>query len=258
MKQPILFVLLFSINISSIAREGMWLPNKINVNIAEMQEMGLILDAHHLYNDSASGINQAVVRFGSGCTGSIISPAGLIITNYHCAHRTIQSLSTLTNNILMDGYWSKSFHDDIPCSGLKVSIVTAMYDISNQVQKGVEDTIIPHQKQLIRKANVDSIRKTFDLKKGERTLIKTLDGKQTTYLYIIKEFQDIRLVAAPPHSIGKFGGDTDNWIWPRHTADFSLFRIYVDSLNQPANYSKNNIPYEPNKFIPISSKGISK
>lgn len=239
------------------AGEGMWLPNKLKgAKESEMKNAGLKIDADLIYNEQKESIKDAVVHFGGGCTGEIISNKGLIVTNHHCGYDNIQKLSSVSNDLLRNGYWAKSQSDELPCKGLTVSIIQSMQDVTDIVLKEIYDTTSEKRREKIINDRIEELSK-INSKGNISAFVKTFSNGLEFILYQSITFKDIRLVGAPPSSIGKFGEDSDNWMWPRHTGDFSLFRIYVDNNNNPAEYSKDNVPYQPKYVIPVSNKGVS-
>ena len=238
------------------AKEGMWIPILLEkYNLAEMQEMGFKLTAEDIYDINNSSLKDAVVIFGGGCTGELISDEGLLITNHHCGYRQIQSHSSVENDYLTNGFWAMNRGEELPNKGLTVSFLEYMEDVTESVLKDTQGLSDEDMQKKI-KENTSVIEK--NAKKGEefKAQVKPLFYGNQYFLYVYKVYRDVRLVGAPPSAIGKFGGDTDNWIWPRHTGDFSLFRVYADKNNEPADYSPDNVPYKPKKYLPISMKGI--
>ena len=239
------------------ADEGMWLPMLIEkYSIADMQSKGFRLTAEDVYSINQPSIKDAIVIFGRGCTGEVISPEGLIITNHHCGYGVIQRHSSVEHDYLTNGFWAMSRDEELPNSGLTVRFLVRMDDVTTQVLEGVSPDMTEVERQA--KVNENTKRISDDVVEGTHYTARVApmyNGNQY-FVYIYEEFLDVRLVGAPPSSIGKFGGDTDNWMWPRHTGDFSLFRIYADKDNKPAEYSPDNVPYTPKKHLPISVKGI--
>jgi len=255
MKKSIsILILLFSI-IFCYADAGMWLPVLLKQKEADMQKLGFKLTAEDVYSVNYSSMKDAVVFFGRGCTGSIISNQGLIFTNHHCGYSNIQSLSTLENNILQNGFWAKTRNVEIPCPGLTVTFLVYIEEVTNDVLKGVENAnTIQDRDEMIRK-NIESIIAKATENTDYTAEIKPFYYGNQYYMFVNRVFPDVRLVGAPPESIGKFGGDTDNWMWPRHTGDFSLYRVYADKNGDPAQYTPDNIPLVTETFFPISLKG---
>ena len=226
---------------SAIADEGMWLPNLINERIKDMRKKGFKLKVDDIYSEDKASLKDAVVQFGGGCTGEFVSPEGLLFTNHHCGYSSIQKLSSVEHDYLTYGYWAKSREEELPVPGLTVTQLIKMEDVTARLEAGEkkEDIIAEAEKG-----------------KGCRASIESMYYGNQFYLFVYRTFRDVRLVGAPPSSIGKFGGDTDNWIWPRHTGDFSVFRVYADANNEPAEYSKDNVPYRPKRHFKVSTKGI--
>ena len=241
------------------ADEGMWLPMLIQKKIPQMQELGFRLTAEDIYSVNRACLKDAIVHFGGGCTGEVISAEGLLITNHHCGYGQIQAHSTVENDYLKDGFWARTRQEELPNKGLTVTFLRRMEDVTEQVLEGVNDQMSEMERQGVIEANIKEIsRETL----GDRDprfysvrITPAYYGNQY-FLYLNEIFRDVRLVGAPPSSIGKFGGDTDNWMWPRHTGDFSLFRIYANADNQPAEISDDNVPYRPRYHFTISAKGV--
>ncbi|MFV0505223.1 MAG: S46 family peptidase [Bacteroidales bacterium] len=238
------------------ASEGMWIPIFLNkYNIEDMQKMGFKLSAEDIYSINNSSIKDAVVIFGGGCTGELISDEGLLITNHHCGYDQIQSHSSVEHDYLTNGFWAKSRKEELPNDGLSVKFVERIDDVTAKVLLGTENmsdsmaqaSIEDRSKAIAKEASKDG--KYY-------TLVKPLFYGNQYFLFVYKEYKDVRLVGAPPSALGKFGGDTDNWMWPRHTCDFSLFRIYANANNEPAEYSQENKAYKARYSLPISLKGV--
>jgi hypothetical protein len=238
------------------ADEGMWLPALLKNNYEQMQKLGLKLTPEQLYDVNHSSIKDAIVWFNGGCTSEIISDQGLLLTNHHCGYDAIANHSTTADNILDNGFWAKSFAEEKPNSGMWVSILVRMEDVSNIVMKALEG-VDPKMADAKRMEIFKQIESEAKKDNGYDAMVKSMFRDNAFYLFVFEKFTDVRLVAAPPQSIGKFGGDTDNWMWPRHTADFSMFRIYANKDNKPAPYSKDNVPYKPKKSLAISLKGMN-
>jgi hypothetical protein len=241
------------------ADEGMWLPMLIQKKIPQMQELGFKLTAEDIYSVNRACLKDAIVHFGGGCTGEVISDEGLLITNHHCGYGQIQAHSTVEHDYLKDGFWARTRSEELPNKGLTVTFLRYMEDVTLQVLEGVTDTISELERQKIIETNIKNISeealKGMDTKFYSVRITPAYYGNQY-FLYLNQTFRDVRLVGAPPSSIGKFGGDTDNWMWPRHTGDFSLFRIYSNTANEPAEYSADNVPYRPRYHFTISAKGV--
>lgn len=254
----LLFIKALQITFSASPDEGMWIPMLIEkFNIRMMQEKGFKLSAEDIYSVNKACMKDAVILFGGGCTGAVISSEGLIITNHHCGYSYIQEFSTLEHDYLTDGYWAMSHESEIPCPGLFVLFLKRMEDVTDKVLSGTEkynsdQEIQKHIDENIRSLALEAVEGT-----GYSSTIRPFYQGNQYFLFVYEPFSDIRFVGAPPSAIGKFGGDTDNWVWPRHTGDFSLFRIYADVNNKPAEYSTGNIPYKPLYHFPVSLKGIS-
>ena len=251
----LLLIILFSVG-QLFAKEGMWIPILLKkYNLAEMQKMGFKLTAQDIYDVNNASMKDAVVIFGGGCTGELISDEGLLITNHHCGYSSIQSHSTVEHDYLTNGFWAMNHSEELPNKGLSVSFLEYMEDVTNRVFKGTEGLSETEKQKKIRE-NSKNIQKEATSDGKFKAQVKPLFYGNQYFLYVYKIYTDVRLVGAPPSAIGKFGGDTDNWMWPRHTGDFSLFRIYADKNNEPAKYSPDNVPYKPKKFFPISMKGV--
>lgn len=240
------------------ADEGMWLlPLLQKLNINKMQDLGLKLSAEDIYNFNNSSLKDAIVQFGGGCTGEIVSDKGLLFTNHHCGYASIQALSSVEHDYLNDGYWAMNLSEELPVKGLTVTFIDRFTDVTAQVEKALAKAKTDADKEKAFMALKNKLEK--EAVAADPTLNATVTsfyaGNQY-YLITSRTFKDIRFVGAPPSSIGKFGGDTDNWMWPRHTGDFSVFRVYADKNNNPATYSKDNVPYTPKRSLTISLKGV--
>ena len=243
--------------VTSHADEGMWLPSLISQRIADMQEKGFRLNAEDIYSINQASLKDAVVLFGRGCTGELISPEGLLLTNHHCGYSQIQQHSSVEHDYLKDGFWAMSRDQELPNKGLTVSFLERMDDVTDQILKGYTPDMTEEQRvELVKENSKSLIDEATKEGKGLRATVEALYYGNQYFLFLYREYADVRLVGAPPSSIGKFGGDTDNWMWPRHTGDFSMFRIYADKDNNPAPYSKDNVPYRPKKYFRISTKGV--
>ncbi len=257
----IILLVVFTINSSIflIADEGMWIPLLLKkYNYEDMKKKGFKLTPEDIYSINQASMKDAVVIFGGGCTGELISDQGLLITNHHCGYGSIQSHSSVEHDYLTNGYWAEKIGDELPNPNLTVTFLVKMEDVTEKVLSGIDKNLSEELQNEQIKKNIEIIKQ--EAIKGtiyEAELEPFFNGN-AYYLFINKVYTDIRLVGAPPSSIGKFGGDTDNWMWPRHTGDFSLFRIYANKNNEPANYSAENVPYKPIKHFPISLKGVEK
>jgi len=239
------------------ADEGMWIPLLIEkYNIKLMQEKGFKLSAEDIYSVNKACMKDAVLQFGGGCTGEVISADGLLITNHHCGYGQIQKHSTLGHDYLTNGFWAMSREEELPNSGLSVTFLKRMEDVTEKVLSGVTDGMEATEREKLISANISSITKNAVEGTGYSASLRPFYMGKQYFLFVNESFRDIRLVGAPPSAIGKFGGETDNWIWPRHTGDFSLFRIYAGKDNKPAEFSNDNVPYKPAYHFPISLKGI--
>ena len=257
LRTPKYFVLVFLLILffDAPAREGMWMPQLLKeLNESEMKSMGMEINADDIYSLNHASLKDAIVQFGAGCTGELISSNGLLITNHHCGLSQIQSLSVISKNFLKDGFWAANREDEIPCPGLKCTFIREIVDVTSDVLAGISDTVSEEARAQKIKVKTDSIEKSVNIKLTG--VVRQFYQGNKFYLFITEVYNDIRFVGAPPISIGKFGGDTDNWMWPRHTGDFSLFRIYADKDNNPAVYSKENIPYTPKQFLTINIGGL--
>jgi hypothetical protein len=249
-------ILLVSISIIAQAREGMWIPMLLDKNIAEMQQMGFKLTSEDIYSINNASMKDAIVQFGGGCTGELISNDGLLITNYHCGYSDIQSHSSLEHDYLTDGFWAKNRNEELPNEGLTVTFLVRMEEVTSQVLQGTDTLKTKEGIEIQKKNNINSLISTAEKDTGYDASVKPFYFGNQFFLFVTETFKDVRLVGAPPSAIGKFGGDTDNWMWPRHTGDFSMFRIYADKDNKPAEYSPENVPYHPKKFFSINIKGV--
>jgi len=241
------------------ADEGMWIPLLLGENNeAEMQAMGFNLTAEDIYSINHGSLKDAVVIFGGGCTGEIVSDQGLMLTNHHCGYGSIQRHSSLEHNYLTDGFWANNQQEELSCPGLTCTMLVRMEDVTEKVLEGVEDNMTESEREEVISNNISIIKEEAVEDTHYSALVKSFYYGNKFYLMVNEIFTDVRLVGAPPSNIGKFGGDTDNWMWPRHTGDFSVFRIYVDQDNNPAEYSEDNVPYTPKSFMEISLKGVEK
>ena len=239
------------------AKEGMWIPTLLQkYNIEEMSQMGFRLSAEDVYSVNHASMKDAVVSFGGGCTGGVISNDGLLITNHHCGYGEIQNHSTVEHDYLTNGFWAMNKSEELPNPTLTVQFLVKMEDVTDKVKTGIPDTLNENARGNLIIKNIGEVVKGYISGTGYSAQVKPLFNGNQYFVYVYETFSDVRLVGAPPSAIGKFGGDTDNWVWPRHTGDFSLFRIYADKNNKPAKYSPNNVPYHPKKFFPINLKSL--
>ena len=241
----------------AFADEGMWIPVLIEkYNIKLMQENGFKLTAEDIYSINRASMKDAVVLFGGGCTGEFISDKGLIITNHHCGYGYIQNHSTLEHDYLRNGFWAASNAEELANPGLSVTILKYMEDVTDKVLNGVTDDMDKNKRDEIINANITAINAEAVRGNNYRSAVRPFFLGNQYFLIVNEVFRDVRLVGAPPSAIGKFGGDTDNWVWPRHTGDFSLFRVYADKDNKPAAWSADNVPYHPAYHFPVSIAGV--
>lgn len=250
-------LLLFIVVQVQAQQGGMWIPSLLKgMNESEMKNLGMKISAEDIYSVNQSSLKDAVTHFDGGCTAEVISDKGLILTNHHCGYDNIQSHSTVEHDYLTNGFWAYKMEDELPNKDLFVTFIVRIEDVTAKVLEGTTGITSESDKQKKIQENISLLSKTLPKESWQENSIRTFfDGNQYI-LFVTETFRDVRLVGAPPSSIGKFGSDTDNWVWPRHTGDFSLFRIYADKNNKPAAYSKDNVPYKPKHFFPISLKGL--
>ena len=256
MKKFLTLVLAIVLSVPSFADEGMWLPMLLNRNYEDMKKHGLQLTAEELYSVNNSSLKDAIVSLGGFCTGEIISKNGLLLTNHHCGFDAIQTHSTVENDYLTDGFWAKSYDEEIPNEGLFVRFLVRMEDVSERVNAELNEEMTQQEREAKVRELSEAI--TAEAKEGTHydADVKSFFHGNEFYLFVYETFHDVRLVGAPPSSVGKYGGDTDNWMWPRHTGDFSMFRVYAGPDGKPAKYSEDNVPLEPKHFLPISLDGV--
>lgn len=249
-------ILLFCF-LQASANEGMWLPNLLKkLNEPEMKSLGMRISAEDIYSVNQGSLKDAVVHFGGFCTGEVISNQGLLLTNHHCGYGSIQRHSTTENNYLEDGFWAATHADEIPNQGLTATFMVRIEDVTNQVLAGVTTEMSPDERQSAIDLNINALKESLKLESYENMFVRPFYEGNEYYLFITKTYRDVRLVGTPPSFIGKYGADTDNWVWPRHTGDFALFRIYADENNLPADYAETNKPYEPKQSMKVSMKGV--
>lgn len=261
MKKVFVILLLFIavLRIDLKADEGMWVPLYIEQMILEdMQRLGLQLTAEEIFSTDKPSLSDAIVIFGRGCTGEMVSEKGLLLTNHHCGYGSIQSISTVENDYLTDGFWAASHEEELPVPGLTVRFMVDMKRVTDEVLLDISDEMSEADRRDRIRANSRTITDAAGQGNDYQAIVRSFFEGNEYYLLRYETFRDIRLVGTPPESIGKFGADTDNWMWPRHTGDFAFFRVYADSDNQPASYSADNVPYKPRHFLPISINGIQK
>lgn len=251
-------VLLLKIQIFALADEGMWLPLFLKeLNEPDMHARGMRISAEDVYNINKSSLKDAIVSFGGFCTGEVISSEGLILTNHHCGYGQIQSHSSVENDLLTDGFWAMKREEELPNPGLFVTFIVEIKDVTREILEGIDHRTPEKEREALIKKRTGAIAKEAIQGTHYGAVIKPFFYGNEYYMFITETFKDIRLVGAPPSSIGKFGGDTDNWMWTRHTGDFSLFRIYAGRDGKPADYSKDNVPYRPKHHLPINLNGIN-
>ena len=253
-----IFILLFTIGLKSRADEGMWLlPLIEKLNLGKMTELGLKLSAEDIYNLNKACVKDAVVSIG-GCTAEIVSSQGLLLTNHHCGYSSIQSHSSVEHDYLKDGFWAKTKEEELPNPSMYANFLIRIEDVTDQVLANVKKGM----KEVERSNSIEEAQRSIAGKAVQGTnyyaQVSSFYGGNYFYLLVFERYTDLRLVGAPPSSIGKFGFDTDNWEWPRHTGDFSVFRVYTGPDGKPAPYSKNNIPLKPKHYLPVSIKDLNK
>lgn len=237
---------------------GMWIPSLLEGKVAgNMQKVGMKMTAKEIYDVNQSSLKDAIVHFNGGCTGEIISNQGLILTNHHCGYGIIQSHSSVEKDYLSNGFWAKTKDEELVNKNLFVRFIIKIEDVTEQVLENTENITDPFTRKEKIGANIQKVSKNYAKESWQDVSISEFFEGNQYILFVTETYRDVRLVGAPPSSIGKFGSDTDNWVWPRHTGDFSLFRVYADKNNRPAEYSKDNVPYTPKHFLPISMSGIS-
>ena len=247
--------ILFSLKVK--ADEGMWLPQLLqSLNEKEMKRMGMKISAADIYSISKSSLKDAIVSFGGFCTAEVISDKGLLLTNHHCGFDAIQNHSSLTDNYIQKGFWAKNYGQELPNQGLFATFIVRIEEVTNTVLAGLPANISEKERQSLIDKNIAQLRKDYKKETYEDLIIRPFFDGNKYYLFVTETYRDVRLVGAPPSSIGNFGKDTDNWMWPRHTGDFSMFRIYAGKDNKPAAYSPENVPYTPKRSLKISLKGL--
>ena len=240
------------------ADEGMWIPALLQKNEAEMQAMGMKITADDIYSINHSSMKDAVVLFGGGCTGELVSEQGLLLTNHHCGFGWIQRHSTVEHDYLTDGFWAMTMDEELPCPGLTVTMLKNMVDVTEKILYNITDETTDEERAKLIKENIDKLVKAEQERSEYEVSVESFYIGNQYFMMFNEVFKDVRMVGAPPSNIGKFGGDTDNWVWPRHTGDFSIFRVYVGPDGKPAEYSEDNIPYKPDYHFTISLKGVEK
>ncbi len=259
--KKLIFLLLTNLALFSslLADEGMWIPILMEkYNYEDMKAKGFKLTAEDIYSINNASMKDAIVIFGGGCTGEMISDEGLLITNHHCGYGNIQKHSSLEHNYLTDGFWAMSREEELSNPGLKVTFLISMNDVTDRVLQDVKEDMTEAERAKIIERNIEELEKRAVEGTHYEARIESFYSGNQYFIFVNEVFTDVRLVGAPPSAIGKFGGDTDNWMWPRHTGDFSLFRVYCAADGKPAQYSKDNIPLVPKRHFPISTKGVKK
>lgn len=256
MKRFFIVAALMIMGMSAIADEGMWIPMLLGKNEADMQKAGMKISAKDIYDINHACLKDAVLLFNQGCTGEYVSNEGLFLTNHHCGYSYITSHSTVAHDYLTHGFWAMSKDEELPCPGLTATRLVRMEDVTEEVLAGVTENTTEADRNRIIEKNIEQITAKAVRGTHYKAIIKPFYYGNQYFMYVNEVFTDVRLVGAPPSNIGKFGGDTDNWMWPRHTGDFSMFRVYADNDNKPAPYSRYNKPYKPLRFMEISLKGV--
>ncbi|WP_302987134.1 S46 family peptidase [Alistipes senegalensis] len=257
MKKLFLLFAAACVTFSAAADEGMWmLPYLQKMNAKDMKARGCKLSAEEIYSMNNSSLKDAIVIFGGGCTGEIVSPDGLLFTNHHCGYGSIQALSSVEHDYLKNGFWAMSRAEEIPAPGLKVRFIRKIVDVTSDVLGAVPDIAGGEERSRLVAEHAEAVKNRFEAENpGMEISVKPFFGGNQFFAFVIEVFSDVRLVGTPPTSIGKFGGDTDNWMWPRHTGDFSIFRVYAGPDNKPADYAPENRPYKAEKFLKVSLNG---
>ena len=258
MKKLFTLLALASITFTAMADEGMWLlPYIKKMNSKDLKEHGCKLKAEDIYSAEKSSLKDAIVVFGGGCTGEIVSPNGLLFTNHHCGYDAIQKLSSVEHDYLADGFWAMNYSEELPAEGLEVRFVRHIFDVTADIMGNIPSTASQEEYSRIADENMQAVLARLEAEyPAYEIIIPSFFGGNQFFAFAYEVYTDIRLVGTPPSSIGKFGGDTDNWMWPRHTGDFSVFRVYAGKDNRPAAYSEDNVPYKAEKWLDVSLKGI--
>ncbi|WP_462356246.1 S46 family peptidase [Phocaeicola coprocola] len=263
MKKTILFSMLAACSLAGYADEGMWMLTDLKKqNAAVMQDLGLDISIDKVYCPDSISLKDAVVHFGGGCTGEVISAEGLVLTNHHCGYQYIQQHSAVEHDYLTDGFWAMSREQELPCEGLTITFIDRILDVTDYVQEQLKKDEDPEGLNYLSPSYLSTVAKRFAKKENIKTddfavlELKPFYGANKYYLFVKTVYKDIRMVGAPPSSIGKFGADTDNWMWPRHCGDFSIFRIYASKDGKPANYAADNVPLKVKKHLAINMNGI--
>lgn len=239
------------------AEEGMWQPTKLKRQESEMRRLGLEIAVESLYNTEGTGLNNAIAVFGNGCTSELISRNGLLLTNHHCAYSTVQALSTAQRNYLQDGFWAMNTAEEIPCPGLKVKFSRKMVEVTDYILRNLSDTTDEVVRNKKIRERISEIERAYARQEGFEAEVKPFYNGNQYWVMLTETYSDVRLVGFPPDGIGKFGADTDNWMWPRMTGDFAIFRVYAGPDNGPAAYSSQNRPYRPEEYFKINTGGYA-
>ena len=256
MKKFFTCIIMSALAFSALADEGMWIPMLLGRNEADMKKAGMRISAKDIYDINHACLKDAILLFNQGCTGEYVSDEGLFLTNHHCGYSYITSHSTVEHDYLTNGFWAMSRSEELPCPGLTATRLVRMEDVTDRVLEGVSPQTSENERAAIIESNIQKITAKAVEGTHYKAIIKPFYYGNQYFMYVNEVFTDVRLVGAPPSNIGKFGGDTDNWMWPRHTGDFSMFRVYADKDNKPAPYSADNKPYKPLKHLEISLKGV--
>ena len=255
-KLSLLIVFIF-ISFQTFADEGMWLPQLLQtLNEKQMKKLGMKINASDIYNINKGSLKDAIVSLGGFCTAEVISNQGLILTNHHCGFDAVQNHSSLDHNYIRDGFWAYNKNQELQNQGLFVSFIISIDEVTNTILKDVNNNLSEKERQSVIDKNIAQLKKDYKKETYQDIIIKPFFEGNKYFLFVTETYKDVRLVGAPPASIGNFGKDTDNWMWPRHTGDFSMFRIYADKNNHPAEFSPENVPYVPKKSLTISLKGM--
>lgn len=256
-KYFLLLIISISPFVQAIAEEGMWLPQLLQtLNEKEMKRMGMKINASDIYSISKGSLKDAIVSFGGFCTAEVISDKGLLLTNHHCGFDAIQNHSSIQNNYIRDGFWAYNTGQELTNPDLFATFIIRIDDVTTEVLAGVNNNSTEKERQSIVDKNIAALRTSAKKESYQDILIRSFFESNKYFLFVTETYKDVRLVGAPPSSIGNFGKDTDNWMWPRHTGDFSMFRIYADKNNKPAAYSPDNVPYKPKRALNISLDGV--
>ena len=258
MKKLILCLAAAVVSLTAAADEGMWLlPYLQKMNIGDMKAKGCQLTAEDIYSVNHGSLKDAIVIFGNGCTGEVVSPEGLVFTNHHCGYGSIQALSSVEHDYLKDGFWAMSNEEELPAPGLTVTFIRRIIDVTPEVLGNIPSIAKGEERSEMEDKNIEALYEKLRAENPGMTInIQPFFGGNQYFAFVMEVYRDIRLVGTPPTSIGKFGGETDNWMWPRHTGDFSMFRIYADKDGNPAEYSAENVPLKVKKHLTISLKGL--